>query len=210
MGKFFVTGIGTGIGKTYVSSVLTEALKADYWKPVQCGTSEGTDTEKIRELISNSESVLHKEGYCFKEPVSPHIASASENVKIKMDGMVLPHIKKHLIIEGAGGLMVPLNDDAFAIDLAKEFEAEVILVCRNYLGCINHSLLSIDYLLRNEFSVKGIILNGNFDKAVRSAIINYSELPVLAEFPEINIISKETVYNQSRLVNISLFADEEE
>lgn len=209
MGKFFVTGIGTGIGKTYVSSVLTEALKADYWKPIQCGTSEGTDTEKVKALISNSESVFHNEAYCFADPVSPHIASASENVKIKMDGMVIPHVKKHLIIEGAGGLMVPLNDNAFAIDLAREFEAEVILVCRNYLGCINHSLLSIDYLLRNEFQVKGIILNGNFDKGEKSAIMNYSELPVLAEFAEVNNVTKETVLSQSRLVNISLFDDEE-
>ncbi|MBA3665808.1 MAG: dethiobiotin synthase [Bacteroidetes bacterium] len=207
MGKFFVTGIGTGVGKTFACAVLTEALKADYWKPVQCGTVDGTDTQKIKELISNSDSVFHKEGYCFNEPVSPHLAALNENTKIKMDGMVLPHTDKHLVIEGAGGMMVPLNDQAFAIDLAREFEAEVILVCRNYLGCINHSLLSIDYLVKNDFPVRGIILNGNFDKAVRAAIMNYSELPIIAELPEIKGITKETVSNLASSVNISLFED---
>lgn len=207
MGKFFVTGIGTGVGKTLVSAVLTEALRADYWKPVQCGIAGGTDKETVRELISNTQSAFHSESYRFHEPASPHLAAALENVKIKMDGMVLPHVSHHLIIEGAGGLLVPLNDDAFAIDLAREFEAEVILVCRSYLGCINHSLLSIDYLVKNDFPVKGIILNGNFDKAVRSAIINYSEIPVLAEIPEINPVSREAVANMASYMDVSLFND---
>jgi dethiobiotin synthetase len=174
MGKFFVTGIGTGVGKTFVSAILTEALQADYWKPVQCGIEGGTDKEHVKSLVTNSQSVFHEESYCFKEPASPHLAAMLENEKIKMDGFHLPHVTNHLIIEGAGGLLVPLNDDSFAVDLSREFEAEIILVCRNYLGCINHSLLSLDYILKNDFPVKGIILNGNFDKAVRSAIMNYS------------------------------------
>ncbi|MGZ4042934.1 MAG: dethiobiotin synthase [Bacteroidia bacterium] len=207
MGKFFVTGIGTGVGKTFVSAVLTEALKADYWKPVQCGTADGTDTEKVKELIANAESVFHKESYLFSEPVSPHMAALNANIKIKMDGFILPHIEKHLIIEGAGGMMVPLNDDTYAIDLAREFEAEVILVCKSYLGCINHSLLSIDYLVKNDYPVKGIILNGNFDKAVRSAIINYSELPILAEIPEINEVTRDVVSNIASSIDPALFED---
>ena len=205
MGKFFVTGISTGVGKTFISAVLTEALKADYWKPVQCGTAEGTDTEKVKELVSNGESIFHKESYLFEEPVSPHMAAQNVNTKIKMDGFALPHSEKHLIIEGAGGMMVPLNDDTYAIDLAREFEAEVILVCKSYLGCINHSLLSIDYLVKNDYPVKGIILNGNFDKAVRSAIINYSELPILAEIPEISEITKDVVLNIAQTINTELF-----
>jgi dethiobiotin synthetase len=207
MGKFFVTGIGTGVGKTLVSAVLTEALQGDYWKPVQCGVAGGTDKQTVGGLISNTRSVLHEESYLFNEPASPHLAAALENVKIKMDGFDLPHSSSHLIIEGAGGILVPLNDDSFAIDLAREFEAEVILVCRNYLGCINHSLLSLDYLLKNDFPVKGIVLNGNFDKAVRTAIVNYSELPVLAEIPEINGLSKESVLNMAAQVDITLFQD---
>lgn len=207
MGRYFITGIGTGVGKTFVSAVLTEALNADYWKPVQCGTADGTDREKVESLMSNSTSVMHKESYCLQEPASPHLAAGLENIKIKMDGFLIPEAGEHLIIEGAGGLMVPLNDDAFVIDLAREFEAEVILVIRNYLGCINHSLLSIDYLVKNDFPVKGIILIGNFDKAVRSVIVNYSELPVLAEMPELSEISKEAVLNQASKINAGLFND---
>lgn len=207
MGRYFITGIGTGVGKTFISAILTEALKADYWKPVQCGTEEGTDKERVKELVTNSATVFHNESYCFTQPVSPHYAAMQENSKIKMDGFMLPETTNHLIIEGAGGLMVPLNDDAFAIDLAKEFEAEVILVCRNYLGCINHSLLSIDYLVKNEFQLKGIILNGNFDKAVRTAIVNYSELPVLAEIPEISEISKDTIGNLAQTIDLNLLND---
>lgn len=207
MGKFFVTGIGTGVGKTVVSAILTEALQADYWKPVQCGTADGTDKETVRRLVSNVQSVFHDESYCFKEPASPHLAAALENTKIKMDGFHLPHVSNHLIIEGAGGLMVPLNDDAFAVDLSREFEADIILVCKSYLGCINHSLLSIDYIVKNELPVKGIILNGNFDKAVRSAIMNYSELPVLAEIPEISAVTKDAVSNLASQIDTSLFQD---
>jgi dethiobiotin synthetase len=119
----------------------------------------------------------------------------------------LPETQNDLIIEGAGGILVPLNDSNYVIDLAQEFEADVILVCRNYLGCINHSLLSIDYLVKNNFPVKGLVLVGNFDKAVKLAITNYSELPVLAEIPEMSEISKETILNQAQKINLSLFQD---
>ncbi len=205
MNNYFITGIGTGVGKTFVAAILTEALQADYWKPVQCGTAGGTDTERVSGLISNTKTVLHKESYCFKEPVSPHLAAELEYEKIKMQIISLPQTNNHLIIEGAGGLMVPLNEHNFVIDLAKQFESEIILVCKNYIGCINHSLLSIDYLLRNEFEVKGLILNGNFDKAVKAAITKYTELPVLAEIPEITEITKETVLTQAQKINLSLF-----
>ncbi len=205
MNKYFVTGIGTGVGKTIVSAILTEALQADYWKPVQCGIKEGTDKELVATLISNSKSVLHNESYCFKEPASPHLAAALENEKIRLDKMLLPETDNHLIIEGAGGILVPLNDNNFVVDLAIEFEADIILVIKNYLGCINHSLLSIDYLLKNGFEVKGLILNGNFDPAVRLAIINFSELPILGEIPEVSDISKESVSHLSRKINLSLF-----
>ncbi len=205
MSRYFITGIGTGVGKTFVASILTEALHADYWKPIQCGTHEGTDTERVAGLITNSKTVIHKESYCFKEAVSPHWAAELEFEKIKPEKLVLPETNNTLIIEGAGGMMVPLTENTYAIDLAREFEAEVILVCRNYLGCINHSLLSIDHLLRNEFEIKGIILNGNFDKQVKAAICNYSEIPLLAEIPEIMEINKETVLTQSQKINLGLF-----
>ncbi|MDO8998206.1 MAG: dethiobiotin synthase [Bacteroidota bacterium] len=207
MNRYFITGIGTDVGKTIVSAVLTEALKADYWKPLQCGISGGTDKDLVSSLISNTTTVCHKEGYCFDEPVSPHLAASLANQKIKLEQMHLPDTNNNLIIEGAGGIMVPLNDSNYVIDLAQEFEADVILVCRNYLGCINHSLLSIDYLVKNNFPIKGLVLVGNFDKAVKLAITNYSELPLLAEIPEMTDISKESIFNQAQKINLSLFED---
>lgn len=207
MNKYFITGIGTGVGKTIVSAILTEALKADYWKPLQCGVSDGTDKELVSSLITNDTSVFHSESYCFNEPVSPHLAASLVNQKIKLEQMHLPDTTNDLIIEGAGGLLVPLNDSNYVIDLAQEFEADVILVCRNYLGCINHTLLSIDYLVKNNFPVKGLVLVGNFDKAVKLAITNYSELPLLAEIPEMKEVSKESILNQAQKINLSLFED---
>jgi dethiobiotin synthetase len=207
MNKYFITGIGTDVGKTIVSAILTEALKADYWKPVQSGVADGTDKGLVSSLITNTTSVCHNESYSFQEPASPHLAASLENQKIKLEQMHLPDTQNDLIIEGAGGILVPLNDSNYVIDLAQEFEADVILVCRNYLGCINHSLLSIDYLVKNNFPVKGLILVGNFDKAVKLAITNYSELPVLAEIPEMSEISKETILNQAQKINLSLFQD---
>jgi dethiobiotin synthetase len=207
MNKYFITGIGTDVGKTIVSAILTEALKADYWKPVQSGVADGTDKSLVSSLITNTTSVCHNESYSFQEPASPHLAASLENQKIKLEQMHLPDTQNDLIIEGAGGILVPLNDSNYVIDLAQEFEADVILVCRNYLGCINHSLLSIDYLVKNNFPVKGIVLVGNFDKAVKLAITNYSELPVLAEIPEMSEISKESILNQAQKINVSLFQD---
>jgi dethiobiotin synthetase len=207
MNKYFITGIGTNVGKTIVSAILTEALKADYWKPVQSGVADGTDKGLVSSLITNTTSVCHNESYSFQEPASPHLAASLENQKIKLEQMHLPDTQNDLIIEGAGGILVPLNDSNYVIDLAQEFEADVILVCRNYLGCINHSLLSIDYLVKNNFPVKGLVLVGNFDKAVKLAITNYSELPVLAEIPEMSEISKETILNQAQKINLSLFQD---
>ena len=206
--RFFITGIGTGVGKTFVSAVLAEALKADYWKPIQCGMEDSTDSERIASLISNSETKIHEEAYVFKQAASPHIAAASENVKIMMESIGLPETQNKILIEGAGGIMVPVDEGSYVIDLAAQFETQIILVCNSYLGCINHSLLSIDYLLKNDFQIAGLVFNGNFEKGVRSAIISYAELPIIAEFPKINNVTKDTVLNMAQQVNVSLFADE--
>jgi dethiobiotin synthetase len=205
MKKYFVSGIGTGVGKTFVSAVLAEALQADYWKPVQCGTQDGTDREFVQELISNPKIICHPETYLFKEAVSPHLAAAMENEKIVLEKIALPVTNNNLIIEGAGGLMVPLNENNYVIEMANTLDAEVILVCGNYIGCINHSLLSINYLLQNEYQIKGLVLNGNFDKAVRTAITSYAELPIIAELPEIRDVTRETILGQVQKVNLSLF-----
>ena len=205
MANYFITGIGTNVGKTLAAAILTEALQADYWKPIQTGAFEDNDKNTIKNLISNTKTVFHNEIYNFKEPASPHLAAALENKKINIETIGLPETENNLIIEGAGGILVPLNENNFVIDIARNLEAPIILVCQNYLGCINHSLLSIDYLVKNEFEIHGLILNGNFDKAVKSAIINYAELPVLAEIPDLKEITRETILTLAQKVDVSIF-----
>lgn len=205
MKRYFITGIGTNVGKTIVSAILTEALKADYWKPVQSGTIEGKDSDMVRQLISNTTSVFHPETYLLKEPASPHLAAKKENIVINKVKLQLPYTSNSLIIEGAGGLLVPLNNSDYVIDLAKQFNAAVVLVVNNYLGCINHTLLSIEYLLQNNYRFQGIILNGTFDEEVRAAIVNYKQIKVLAEIPMEGKPDKKFISAQASKINKQLF-----
>lgn len=205
MKKFFITGIGTNVGKTVASAILTEALNADYWKPVQTGANEGSDTETVKSFISNSKSIFHKEDYSLKEPLAPHIAAKKENVIIDTNKINIPKTSNNLIIEGAGGPLVPLNEKDFVIDLAKKFDAPIILVINNYLGCINHSLLCIDYLLNNDFKIHGIILNGNFDEEVERSICNYKPLKLLAKIPFTFSPNIYFVSQQAKQINTALF-----
>jgi dethiobiotin synthetase len=174
--KYFVTGIGTGVGKTVVSAILTEALKADYWKPVQCGGLENTDSDIVRSLISNTQTKIHPEIYKFKTPASPHYAAEIDNIKIEIVNFKIPETKNHLIIEGAGGLMVPLNENFLVIDLIKQFNADVILVSQNYLGSINHTLLSLEILKSRNIKIKGIVFNGEPNAPSEKYILDHSKV----------------------------------
>src|SRR4051812_32249696 len=138
----FITGIGTGVGKTIISAIVTEKLKADYWKPIQSGDLDNSDTLKVRDLVSNKTTRFYPETYRLTQPFSPHKSAAIDNVVIDIQTIIPPKTDNQLIIEGAGGLMVPLNDNALIIDLIKQLNAQVILVSQNYLGSINHTLLS--------------------------------------------------------------------
>ncbi len=194
MRKIFVTGIGTDVGKTIVSSILVEALKADYWKPVQSGTFYSTDSGTVRKLISNDISVIHPEAYSLKEHKSPHEAAANENIRIDPDKIVLPaSSNKTLVIEGAGGVMVPLNEIYFIIDLIKKFEAEVVIVIQNYLGSINHSLLTIDVLKQHGIKVIGLVFNGSPHEPSQNIIMNYSGLPCIARIVKEDRMDKNVI-----------------
>ncbi|RYG00984.1 MAG: dethiobiotin synthase, partial [Chitinophagaceae bacterium] len=164
MNIIFVTGIGTGIGKTVISAILTEALGADYWKPIQAGFDDGTDTEWVRDHITNGETRVHPEVYKLKKPASPHIAAKEEGITISIQKICesVPKITRNLIVEGAGGLMVPLNDNEFVADLIKSLNAKVILISRNYLGSINHSLLTANIAKVKELNVLGWIFNDHY------------------------------------------------
>lgn len=193
MKRIFVTGIGTDIGKTVVSAVLVEALKADYWKPVQTGSFFSRDTTEVQRIISNTKSRFHPESYLLKQPMSPHAAAELEGVEIDVNKIQLPQTTNHLVIEGAGGLMVPLNRKYFMIDLIQKFDAEVILVVKNYLGSINHTLLSIDALKNRGIQITGIIINEEPHELSESIILQYSGLKLLGRINKEGMIKKDVI-----------------
>jgi dethiobiotin synthetase len=177
--QYIIAGISTEIGKTFISSILTEALEADYWKPVQSGALDFTDTDTVKSLISNNKTVFHPEAYRLTEPMSPHAAAAIDGVEIELSNFVLPETKNSLIVELAGGLMVPLNNHETNLDLIKRLNIPVILVSKNYLGSINHTLLSSEILKINNIPVKGLIFNGEQNKSSEDFILNYTKLECL-------------------------------
>jgi len=193
MRKIFVTGIGTDVGKTIISSILVEKLKADYWKPIQAGSLNDTDTMRVKKLISNSKSIFHPESYCLSGFMSPHAAASIDGIKISLSKIKLPATKSNLIIEGAGGLMVPLNDKTLVIDLIKHLKAEVVLVSKNYLGSINHTLLSIDLLKSRDVKITGIVFNGIPNEETEKFILKYSGLKCLAKIKQAKKINPDFI-----------------
>jgi len=193
MRKIFVTGIGTDVGKTVVSAVLTEALEADYWKPVQAGDLDQSDSIKLKKLISNKKTIIHPEGIKLSQPMSPHAAAEIDNVSIDVTAFNLPKTENNIIIEGAGGLMVPLNDKDLIVDLIEQLGAEVVLVSQNYLGSINHTILSIEVLKNRGVKVLGIVFNGNENLETEKYILNYSNLKCLGRVNQHDELDRETV-----------------
>ncbi|KYG85283.1 ATP-dependent dethiobiotin synthetase BioD [Roseivirga seohaensis] len=189
--NYFVTAIGTDSGKTLVSSILVEALKADYWKPVQAG--KPLDTETVKELVSNEITRFHPETHIFKLPASPHAAAKFEHLAIQLDDFVLPETTNDIVIEGAGGILVPINQEHYVIDIARELSAPVILVVNLYLGCINHTLLTVDYLKRNKIPVLGIVFNGESNFESENIIEEKSGYKVLLRLPKLSLINKEII-----------------
>lgn len=176
--RYFITAIGTDSGKTLASAILLTALRANYWKPIQAGFP--TDTNTLREWLPDQETRFYKEAYALKMAASPHAAALAENTSISIRDILVPDsTDMPLVIEGAGGLMVPLNDREFMIDLALYVDAEIILVADLYLGSINHTLLSVDLLKSRGCKVKGIIFNGPENEASQEFILNYAQFPLL-------------------------------
>ena len=156
--KLFITGISTDVGKTITSAIVVEALQADYWKPIQAGDLDNSDSRKVKDLISNSETQIFENSYQLNTPASPHYAAQIDNVEIKLDKIIEPKTENNLVIEGAGGLFVPLNNNDCVIDLIKP-DYEVIVVSRHYLGSINHTLLTIEALKSRNITKDGINVN---------------------------------------------------
>jgi dethiobiotin synthetase len=200
--KYFVTGIGTNIGKTICSAILVEALEADYWKPVQSGDLDYSDSDKVRGLISNVKSVFHRERFRLTQPMSPHAAARVDQVSISISDFKLPDTNNTLVIEGAGGLMVPLNDRGdLIVDLIQHLEAEVILISQNYLGSINHTLLSIEALKSRKLKIAGIIFNGPSNNETEEIILSISGLKCLGKIPQSEHIKPKFISEQAALLN---------
>lgn len=157
--KLFITGIGTDIGKTIAAAIVTQALEADYWKPIQAGDLHDADTHKVKRYISNTKTVFHPNSYALNTPASPHLAAEKDGITIEINAIAEPETQNHLVIEGAGGLLVPLNDEHTIADLIKP-DYKVIVVSRHYLGSISHTLLTIEVLQHRGIAIAGIIFNG--------------------------------------------------
>lgn len=199
--KLFVTGTDTGIGKSLVSAVLMCGLKGRYWKPVQSGLIDGTDTEWVQKVSQLPADHFFPETYRLKEPISPHASAELEGIRIDLEAFHCPEIgdSEVLIIEGAGGIMVPLNDRYLMLDLIKKLKAPVLIVTPSRLGTINHTLLSLEQLRRHEVEVLGVVMNGPENKSNRKAIEKYGTIEVWAEIEPLPVIEPNTlnrVFNQ--------------
>lgn len=169
--KLFITGISTDVGKTIASSIIVEALEADYWKPIQAGDLDNSDSHKIKSYISNDRTVIHENSYKLNTPASPHLAAELDRITIDLKQIKEPKTQNYLVIEGAGGVFVPLNDRDCVIDLIQK-DYKVIVVSRHYLGSINHTLLTIETLQNRKLNIAGIIFSGEENKSSESIILN--------------------------------------
>jgi dethiobiotin synthase len=195
--SFWVTGTDTDVGKTIVSSLLVTAFRSSYWKPVQSGTLTSTDTDYVRRLTDLTQVHFIPEVYRLTLPLSPHLSSRIDQVEISLDAFHRPDsslVKNNvLIIEGAGGVLVPLNSQYFVIDLIKKIPAPVILVCRSTLGTINHTLLSIEALRSRGIPILGFIMNGAINHENERAVIEYGNIRHLGSIPNLNRLDRNTL-----------------
>lgn len=202
MKKWFVTGIGTEVGKTVASAVLVQALGADYWKPVQAGDLDYTDSHKIGEWAPGH-GIIHPERYRLNHPMSPHAAANLDGISIQLSDFELPDTDNHLIVEGAGGLMVPLNNQGdMMVDLIKRLGIPAVLVSRNYLGSINHTLLSIELLRNKGVEMAGILFNGQENKSTEEVILSNSGLTVIGRIGEEEQIDKTAIKKYANSISL--------
>jgi dethiobiotin synthetase len=180
---YFITGIGTEVGKTVAAAIVTEALEADYWKPIQAGDLDNSDTHKVKRLIANEKTVFHQNAFSLKTPMSPHAAAEIDGVEIRAEKIVQPETNNNLVIEGAGGLLVPINNSETIADLIQP-NHQVILVSRHYLGSINHTLLSVEALKSRNLTCTGIIFSGEENPSSEEVIKKMTGLKVIGRIEE--------------------------
>ena len=193
--RFFITGTDTGIGKTVASALLCAALEAIYWKPIQTGARNGTDTQTVRHLAELASHQTLPEVYRFAPPVSPHLAAQRAGVRIDLQRIRLPRrpLSTNLVVEGAGGVLVPINSTELMVDLMKRLSLPVLLVSRTALGTINHTLLSLAALRRAKLSIRGVILVGRRNTDNRKAIEHYGDVQVVGWIPILRVLGRQAL-----------------
>jgi dethiobiotin synthetase len=191
MKDFFVAAINTDSGKTLVSAILCEALQADYWKPVQAGAPYDKDT--VKELLTNSVSKIHPETYLLETPESPHAAAGRQGIEIELNRIKLPSSDNAIIVEAAGGCLVPLNESDFVIDIATQLKLPLIVVSNFYLGSINHTLLTIEAIRKRGLYIEGIIFNGVKNVQSENIILKHTGLNILLHIEEEQVVDKKTI-----------------
>lgn len=204
--KLFITGIGTDVGKTIASAIITEALEADYWKPIQAGDLDTSDSHKIKGYLSNEKTIIHPNSYALNTPASPHFAAELDHVVIDVKKITEPVTNNHLVVEGAGGIFVPLNDSDCVVDLIQP-DYKVIVVSRHYLGSINHTLLTIEALQNRKIAIAGILFNGKENQATESIILKKTGLNCIGRIEEEpyfdqNVIRKYADLFRENLLNL--------
>ena len=202
--KFTICGTGTDVGKTLISSFFVRGLNSSYWKPVQSGIEEETDSKVVQRLTNINSKNIIDEAYIFKNPVSPHWAAEMEQKVINLKKLNLPEVKGPLILETAGGLMVPLTRNFLQIDQIKKWGLPVILVCKSSLGTLNHTLLSIEALRKRNINIFGLIINGKKHLDNPKTLEEFSRIPIIAEFPfikRIDVANLDILWNELKIKN---------
>ncbi len=202
--SIIIAGIHTGIGKTICSAFICQALGWDYWKPVQAGDLENSDSVFIRKNVNNPSCFIHPEAFRLSVPASPHYAAAADGIEIKRELIKQPLSANKMVVETAGGLMSPLAKDFLIIDLIEWLNLPVILVSQDYLGSINHTLLSVAALKQRNLTIKGIVFSGEAVESTRQFILEHTQLPLLFSIPQLTTPEPETLqkFASEVLINI--------
>ena len=201
--RIVVCGTDTDVGKTVVSAWLVQGLNAHYWKPVQSGLEDGGDRGRVQALLNLNPDRIEPETYAFQQPVSPHWAAEQDGISLNPDDLVIPHVSAPLVVETAGGLMVPLTRQWLQIDQLQRWDLPIVLVARSGLGTLNHTLLSLEALNRRQLTVLGLILNGPDHADNPGTLEQFGEIPVLAHLPPLDPLSAESLAGEWRRQDLS-------
>ena len=202
--SIIIAGIHTGIGKTVCSAVICQALGYDYWKPVQAGELNSSDSIFIKQNVSNTNCVVHPERYKLTIPASPHYAATLDGVEINAGDFSLPSTNNQIVVETAGGIMSPLSNSFLNIDLMAQLNLPAIVVSNNYLGSINHTLLTVEAMKQKNIPIKGLVFCGKEFASTREFILQYTKLPLLFSIPHFDSINSKVIADFAKSVSIHL------